>query len=291
MRLREEVSFDDYDEIISPRPEESDFDRIVGKAISRRGFLLTAVTLGASAFLMSTTGLTKPAHGKTDPFGFKAVKTNRLDSVTLPEGYRWESLIHWGDPLWSTAPPFDPQSRGTAASQALAFGDNNDGMAIFLHDDRHILVVNNEYTNRAILYGNRPNGQPETADDYKKSMVAHGLSLFEISKVEGIWKVVKDSEYNRRITAETPMMITGPAAGHELLKTESDPKGKNSLGTWNNCGCGVTPWGTFLTCEENFNGYFSSTDPSVEIDEAFFRYGSVTIDTGLSNSYGVACVR
>ncbi len=89
----------------------------------------------------------------------------------------------------------------------------------------------------------------------------------------GQWEVVKDSAYNRRITADSPMEITGPARGHDFLKTKADPKGTESLGTWNNCGNGRTPWGTYLACEENFNGYFSSSDENYELSNEQKRYG------------------
>ena len=95
----------------------------------------------------------------------------------------------------------------------------------------------------------------------------------EIAQTDGRWKVVLDSKYNRRITADSPMELTGPAAGHDLLKTAADPSGTKSLGTWNNCGNGITPWGTYLACEENFNGYFSSSDENYEISAPLQRYG------------------
>jgi len=34
----DDLSFDEYDEVINPKPEDSDFDVIVEQAISRRGF-------------------------------------------------------------------------------------------------------------------------------------------------------------------------------------------------------------------------------------------------------------
>jgi uncharacterized protein len=280
MLIKDEVSFDDYDEIINPKSEDSDFDHIVDEVVSRRGFLNTVVTIGVGAFLMGTSGLTKVAQASGDRFGFNGVTSNSFDTVTLPSGYKWESLIHWGDPLWSDGLEFDPVSRGTAASQELSFGDNNDGMSLFLHEGHHLMVANNEHTNRSIIYGNRAFGLPETSDDVNKGKAAHGVSIFEIEQNSGNWSFVKDSSFNRRITADTEMEITGPAAGHDLLKTGADPTGTKSLGTWNNCGNGETPWGTYLACEENFNGYFSSSDPTLEIHDAFKRYGISAIDWG-----------
>ena len=114
----------------------------------------------------------------------------------------------------------------------------------------------------------------------RKGKAGHGVSVVEIASDGGKWSIVKDSPYNRRITADTPMEITGPARGHDLLKTAADPDGVSSLGTWNNCGNGRTPWGTYLACEENFNGYYSSSDPDIEIGPAFKRYGVGVKDWG-----------
>ena len=111
-------------------------------------------------------------------------------------------------------------------------------------------------------------------------MVAHGVSIFEIALQNGRWSLVKDSVYNRRITPNTPMEITGPAAGHSMLKTAADPTGTRSLGTWNNCGNGYTPWGTYLACEENFNGYFSSSDDNHVPNDEMKRYGIGNKDWG-----------
>jgi secreted PhoX family phosphatase len=102
----------------------------------------------------------------------------------------------------------------------------------------------------------------------------------EIAKTDNKWSIVLDSKYNRKITADSPMEITGPAKGHNLLKTKSDPSGTKSLGTWNNCGNGRTPWGTYLACEENFNGYFSSSNQDTTITPEFKRYGIGVKDRG-----------
>ena len=92
-----------------------------------------------------------------------------------------------------------------------------------------------------------------------------GVSIFEVADGANGWEVVLDSPFNRRITHNTPMRISGPAAGHELMQTEADPTGTESLGTMNNCGSDRTPWGTYLTCEENWNGYFGANgDVAVE---------------------------
>ena len=259
------------------RDGATEFEEVARRLISRRGFLGGSVGLGAAAFVMGAVAPPARAGGR---LAFEAVPANTLDTVTLPPGYRWRAVLRWGDPLWSRGVAFDEATRGTGASQEAAFGDNNDGMALFVHGGRTILAVNNEYANLAVAFGNRASGRPETADDVRKCKAAHGVSIVEIARQGGAWGVVVDSPYNRRITPDTPMEITGPARGHALLKTAADPAGTRALGTWNDCGNGRTPWGTYLACEENFNGYFSSSDPDFPLTDAHKRYGIKREDRG-----------
>lgn len=212
--------------------------------------------------------------------GFEAVAANTLDTVTVPPGYSWHPVARWGDALWSGSMAFDQATRGTGESQELAFGDNNDGMSLFAQGGRYVLAVNNEYTNLGIIYGNRESGRPENADDVRKGKAAHGLTTMEIARTDGKWGIVRDSVYNRRVTADTPIEITGPARGHDLLKTAADSAGTTSRGTWNNCGNGRTPWGTYLACEENFNGYFSASAEDFRPDADQKRYGLGKRDWG-----------
>ena len=271
-----ELSFDEFDELNDPRDEPTGFERVV----SRRRFLGGATALGAASAFFGL-GAFRPAHaGGMGGLAFEPVAANSLDTVTVPPGFSWHNVIAWGDPLWSGAAPFDHETRGTGASQERAFGDNNDGMWSFFVDGRTVLAVNNEFVNRSIIYGNRATGLPENADDVRKGKAGHGVSVFEIEMKDGSWRPVLDSPFNRRITADTPMEITGPVRGLDLLKTAADPTGTASLGTWNNCGNGRTPWGTYLTCEENFNGYFSSSDPDYAVSDAMKRYGVGLKDWG-----------
>lgn len=253
----------------------TDFDRI----IERRGFLKGAFAMGTGAFVAGAFPIAPALAHPT--LRFSPVAANGLDTVTLPAGYSWHVVAAWGDPLWSGAKAFDQASRGSAASQAMAFGDNCDGMTFFNIDGHDLLAVNNEYCNRNIIYGNRETELPENDDDVHKGMAAHGVSIFEVEQVGGQWHIKLDSPYNRKITAASPMEITGPARGHGLMKTAADPGGTSSLGTWNNCGNGTTPWGTYLTCEENFNGYFSTpSQPDADLSDTLRRYGIRNQDWG-----------
>ncbi len=280
MTKHENLTFDEIDEIITPPPAVTEFDEVVEAALSRRGFLGGVMSFGAGAFLVGTSALTRPAAAATDRFGFSAIPADTSDTITLPDGFEWKPVVYWGDPMWSDAPDFDHETRGDAASQARAFGDNNDGMSVFHLDGRSVLVANNEYTNRSIIWGNRTEGTHETDDDVLKGMLAQGVTVVEI-KDDGLgWSIVKDSELNRRITPDVEMVIDGPAAGHDLMKTSADPTGTLTLGTWNNCGNGETPWGTYLACEENFNGYFSAEDEAHEVSAELKRYGVSSRDWG-----------
>lgn len=257
--------------------EPVEFNEITENLISRRQFLGSGVALGASAFVLGSTSLlsesVKAAMAPSSRFGFDAIATSTADTITVPKGYSWQVVASWGDPLFAGAPEFDQASRGTGSSQEMAFGDNTDGMSLFQDGDHSVLAVNNEYINVDLIHGNRASKKAENADDIRKSKAAHGVSIFEIDNAGGQWKIVKDAAYNRRITADTPMEITGPARGHAWLKTAADKSGTVALGTFNNCGNGRTPWGTYLACEENFHGYFGSTDADYKTDAAMQRYG------------------
>ena len=261
----------------SPR---SDFDILVENSIYRRDFIHGIITFGGIAFLTNCAETSESSKKNSSKFTFKQIKASTADTVTVPEGYKVDVVVSWGDPLWTKAPEFDPVTRGTALSQELAFGDNNDGQDIFHHSGHVILVVNNETTNRKIIWGNRPDSKPVTSDDIKKGMMAHGVTIMEIKSSNGKWGLLKDSPYNRRITPETKMLITGPAAAHSLMKTAEDPTGTIAKGTWNNCGSGRTPWGTYLTCEENFHKYFSSKKKNHKVPENLRRYGIRRRDKG-----------
>jgi uncharacterized protein len=248
--------------------QSTEFEVLAERVLDRRAFLGG----GVAAFVMGSISPVGPALA-TNRLDFQAVAANTLDTVTVPRGYNWHVVTKWGEPMWSDVPDFNDVTRGTAASQAKAFGDNNDGMALFTQADRHVLAVNNEYANQSIIFGNRADGKPKTKDDVLKGKAAHGVSIVEVAQKNGRWSILKDSLLNRRITPDTRMDIIGPARGHALMKTDEDPTGSTTRGTWSNCGNGRTPWGTYLTCEENFNGYFTSSDTGFRRSREHKRYG------------------
>ncbi|MEL7098617.1 MAG: PhoX family phosphatase [Pseudomonadota bacterium] len=271
------LSADDWDEINFPRPEETEFDRVVEAAISRRGFLGGTLAFGSGAAVMGASMLPKGAEAaQTSRFAFDALPIQTDFTVHVPEGYEWDVLVRWGDPLFGDAPAFDPATGHPSAGADRVFGENTDGMELFHIDGRDVLVVNSEYANRRTNLPAAQDGVPASLDDVRLFQQIQGVSVMELSQEGGAWSVVVDSPLNRRITHLTPAVIDGPAAGHDLLKTAEDPTGTASLGTFNNCGSGRTPWGTYLTCEENFNGYFGSTGglpESGKVADGYARYG------------------
>lgn len=273
------LSADDWDELINPRPVENDFDRVVEAAISRRGFLGGVLAFGSGAAAMGTGTMiptTSAQAQATSRFAFTPIGIQTDATLHVPGGYRWDVLIRWGDPIFPDAPEFDHETGGDADSADRIFGENTDGMESFQVGGRQLLAINHEYTNREINLPHATDGVPAGLDDVRKLQRLQGVAVIEVAEDAEGWHVVKDSPMNRRITHLTPMKIAGPAAAHALLKTDADPTGTESLGTFNNCGSGKTPWGTYLTCEENFNGYFGATgavEVSDPVDTCYERYG------------------
>ena len=271
------LSADDWDEVKFPRPETCDFDAVVERAIDRRSFLRGVVAFGSGAAVMGTGLLSSTTSAKAQAaanFAFDGIPIQTDATVHVPAGYQWDVMASWGDPLFSDADPFDPATGLKVATSDRVFGENTDGMEAFEIDGKQIIAVNHEYAN---VETNLPakGDAAFTADDVLLLQNIQGVTVMEVAEGADGWAIVVDSPFNRRIHHNTPMKIAGPAAGHDMLKTTDDPTGTTALGTLNNCGAGKTPWGTYLTCEENFNGYFGVADPEVEFSasEGFARYG------------------
>ncbi|MEV0394572.1 PhoX family protein [Polymorphospora rubra] len=291
-----------------PVPNESDnpyFTDVVNSGMSRRG-VVRASAVGALVLgVGSATGgaLLGAAPAAATPPGpdlaaltpnrprsgngaltFKPIPPNRLDTFVVPNGYDHSVVIRWGDPVVPGAPEFDVNDQ-TAAKQSVQFGYNNDYVGILplhQHNKHALLVVNHEYTNENLMFPGFTTFDAMTLEQIKVAIAAHGMTVIELARVEetGEWVVATKGKrpYNRRLTAlETPFAFTGPAAGSDLLKTAADPKGRTAIGTLNNCAGGVTPWGTVLSGEENFNQYFVGGDGVPEaVKPKLARYGIST---------------
>ncbi|PYE81347.1 hypothetical protein DFP88_10625 [Pseudoroseicyclus aestuarii] len=266
---------------------------IIAARFSRRGFLQGSLATTAIAATVGRTAFdAAPAAAQTSgsAFSFPEVTAGVDADHHVAEGYDADVLLRWGDPLFPDAPAFDPDNQ-SEQSQERQFGYNNDFVGYIPIDgssEHGILVVNHEYTNEHLMFpGVVTKADQELAEgDAELSiapadawrvgveMAAHGGTVVEIRKDSGKWQVVLDGARNRRITARTPMEITGPAAGHARLQTAADPAGTRVLGTVNNCAGGVTPWGTYIMAEENFHGYFLGVLPEGQAEAGNYdRYG------------------
>lgn len=289
---------------------------------SRRQFIQGGVSAAALASVGGLTlgGLVNTVQAAPVPpsvgfpgIGFESVPANTralnvslggsatavVDKVTVPAGYTAQVFVSWGDAIMPGGTAFKGDASETAAQQAKQFGMHNDGMHFFpfpgasgaAASDRGLLCVNNEYTHEDILF---TDGQVNGYNIAKtrKSQAAHGVSIVEGRRINGKWSVVKNSICGRRITANTKCRVSGPAAGHALMKANEYTIGDNgsvatgkqldgftAYGTINNCAHGITPWGTYLTCEENWNGNFGATaalpGTATEAGKLYNRYGVV----------------
>ncbi len=228
------------------------------------GVAAITATMGPLAFL-SADGARAEAASR---FKFREIEAGVDADHHVAEGYDAQVLVRWGDPLLPGAQPLDPMKQ-SAAAQKSQFGYNNDYLGYIpmpgaANPSQHgLLVVNHEYTNEELMFPGIGLQDPKevafakmTPDLVAIEKAAHGGSVVEVKREGGKWSIVAGSKYVRRIDADTPMEITGPAAGHARMRTKADPTGKRVLGMVNNCAGGTTPWGTWLTCEENFHGYF-----------------------------------
>ena len=292
------------------------FRDILEQSMSRRS-LIAKTASGAVALALASTltgcndsnddnNSSTPAvdpNKRPEKLNFKPVAKNLNDIVTVPEGYQAKVLYALGDSINPRVGAWDDNNIPSGPSFQFRSGDCHDGMHYFglntssnRFDDnvstQGLLVMNHEYINPTFLHPKGPtkvdNRRPE--DEVLREMNAHGVSIIHIKKDATTQKVefIQSSVFNRRITASTVMDFAGAAAGDDLLVTSYSPSGKQTRGTHNNCGNGYTPWGTYLTTEENFIGYFqrsSSDDLKRQPHEiiALNRYG---LKAGASSRYG-----
>lgn len=279
-----------------PRTAPTLFEHILQQRLSRRSVLKGSLA-SASATYLGVSGLATAGSNAVHAAGsglrlnFKAVAKSLDDLVQLPTGYSYKLLLATGDPIAPGIPVYSNTGADDAASFVRRAGDHNDGMHFFgmnargrwdaKSSDRALLCVNHEAITSAFLH---PHGQTivdgKRAVDTEvvKEMLAHGVSVVEVHREAGSYAVKKDSLRNRRITTMTEMDISGPAAGSPLMITRYSPTGKRTRGTLGNCANGHTPWGTYLTCEENWAGYFrrpASDDAKRDTKQltALKRYG------------------
>ena len=283
----------DTDDVGSNRSGNLHIQQLIDARVRRRAVLGGSVAVAATGFLAGHAlapgrARGQSASGRPAPkLGFTEVPVSTDDAVIVPPGYVYDVILPWGTPLLAGAPGFAEDASNTAADQAQQVGFNHDGMHYFprswFGSRRGLLVVNHEYTDDAMIYS-AAQGSEITPDDVgrekvAKALAAHGVSVVSIRKTsDGTWLIEQDDRRNRRITGTTPMAFSGPVtADHPLLQSTVTP---TPLGTLNNCSNGYTPWGTYLACEENWNGYFGTTDASWTASPLEQRYGVTAAGAG-----------
>ncbi|HKM97446.1 MAG TPA: PhoX family phosphatase [Buttiauxella sp.] len=257
----------EHSEDVSNQSDNPVFSGVVDAFFSRRRFLQLGVVAGTAvafpSLLRSPAALAvEKAMSRPTTLGFTSIAVSTDDTVRVPEGYIARPFYRWGDAtgMKGHLPEFKKDGSNTTDEQAAQAGMHHDGMAWFslpLGGDsptHGLLTMNHEYVDNGLLF--KDGVANWNLDKVRKGQNAMGVSVIEVKKEGDGWTVVRPSQYARRITVNTPMNVTGPAKGHELLKTAADPAGATILGTMQNCANGHTPWGTYLTCEENWSDIF-----------------------------------
>ena len=283
-----EVDFDHED---SNRSNNRYFGDVLEVNLRRRSLLKGSIGLAVTAGLFAKGmggGLLPTAHAMDSiPLGFQAVPMGIADTIVVPTGYTATPAFAWGEPIISPFPAYKEDGSNTADDQRRQIGMHHDGMHYFPLGEgeevnrRGLLAINHEYVQQNTI---NPEGVEfvggQTRDPFAalKEIHAHGVSIFEIARSNvGQWSIVR-SRFNRRIHAGTVMDIRGPARGHDKMRTAFSPSGTRTRGTINNCAHGYSPWNTYLTCEENWAGYFVNRDSERPREQT--RYG-----TGATSRY------
>ncbi|NAX47467.1 DUF839 domain-containing protein [Photobacterium halotolerans] len=278
------------------------FQQVLDKHLSRRTALKSTLGLGALTAL-STFGLagcgsdsdsgqsnggsgTNPEapNRSTAVLNFDSIPGSLLDAVAVPAGYSAQVLVPWGTPLNHKASAWDSTGNNSAEDQANAMGMHHDGMHFFpLNDaaDDGLLCINHEYIDSNALHPSGPTtdsvtGLRTSAEEIRKEINAHGVSVVRVKLNGNQWAIVDNDPLNRRFTAATVMDMAGPLAYTSYLETRFSPDGSQTRGTLNNCGNGYTPWGTYLTCEENWPGYFVNEGTKTEEQNRIGVSGTAT---------------
>ena len=272
------TAYTDPDDLDNNGSANTHLQDVLAAQIGRRQILRSGVGALATASLggLGLTACATDGNHTATPLlpptlGFTAVAKDLVDRITVPAGYTATVIYATGDSIDPAVT--DYQNNGSDSNFARRSGDHHDGMHYFglatngtssaTSNTRALMAINHEAVNGTVQFLH-PNGQtnisasagPRPEAEALKEIEAHGASIIEISKTAGIFGVVKASGFNRRITPRTPMVFSGPAKGSALLKTKYSTDGTATRGMIGNCASGYTPWGTYLTCEENFAGFF-----------------------------------
>ncbi|WP_318443435.1 PhoX family protein [Photobacterium leiognathi] len=250
------------------------------RSILKGGLGVSAMTaLGAFGLTgcnssSSTEGTTaKVADRSQAVLNFDSIPGSLTDAVSIPPGYTAQVLVPWGTPLNANSNVWKNDGTNDSTDQLNALGMHHDGMHFFPLNEAStdgLLCINHEYIDQQALHpkwdkdAERAKEVRTDIDEIRKEINAHGISVVRIKLKDNQWQLIDNDPLNRRYTGATVMDLSGPLAHSELTVTRFSPDGSQARGTLNNCGNGYTPWGTYLTCEENWPGYFTNTGTRTE---------------------------
>jgi len=274
------------------------FDDVLSARLSRRALLRggTGVAAGVAMGSLALAGCATSVGSQAPlvQLGFDPVAKSLDDAVQVPVGYRADVIVALGDPILAGVAAF--RNDGTDLGFDKRSGDHHDGMEWFSLDandrpsnkyaSRGLIAMNHEATtdeklSSFFLHADGGGATlPRKPSEVDKELMIHGLAVVEVQARAGKWAYMPASSFNRRVTTMTPADIHGPARGSRHLVTRYSADATRTRGTLNNCGTGKTPWGTYVSGEENWFGYFhrdakdderrGKKDPSVV---ALDRYG------------------
>lgn len=295
-QLPTETFVDPDDQDNNPSANRS-FQQVLESGLSRRNILRGGLG-GAMAAMFAPLALTGCGGGSdsgagTDNtatgtlLGFTAVAKTLADTNSVPEGYTARVILACGDPLAAGVAAY--KNDGTDTGYDKRVGDCHDGIQYFglsasgqvdnNSSQRALLAMNHEYITPWVLHAMGPSAQPRPASEADIEVDCHGITVAEVTQnAQGAFEAVVASPFNRRITGTTEIQLSGPARGNPLFVTKFSPTGTKTRGTMNNCGNAKTLWGTLLTTEENWSGYYfrakdDQAKRSNKVNASFTRYG------------------
>ncbi|WP_192891005.1 PhoX family protein [Vibrio bathopelagicus] len=289
------MSKETFDSTRFNKSKNKPFEEVLDANLSRRNVLKGGLGISAmtafGAFGLSGCNSSSPdtsigngSDVSSAVLNFDSIPGSLTDAVSVPQGYMAQVLVPWGTPLNPQGSAWKDDGSNTSEEQLNALGMHHDGMHFFPLNDSNVdglLCINHEYIDTNALH---PSGQTiqggvrAVVEEVRKEINAHGVSVVRIQLEDNMWKLVDTDPLNRRYTGATVMDLSGPVAHTALTVTRFSPDGSQARGTLNNCGNGFTPWGTYLTCEENWPGYFVNAGVRTEeqdrigIDDSSTRY-------------------
>ena len=269
----------DQDDLAIDRENvNTSFAELLVQRFTRRQ-ILRSTNIAALSFMLQSLNIVEANNSlRLSSLTFSELEQGLDDKLHVAEGYNYQVLLRWGDPVYEDSPAFNPETQ-TSESQEKQFGYNNDFVTYTplsyqsKSSANGLLIVNHEYVSSTMMYPGSPRPSDLTEQQIDTEIFAHGLTIVEIQKQGRKWKTNLSSKFNHRITPHTKMNFSGPASGHDRLRTAFTTNGKSCIGTFGNCAGCLTPWGTVLTAEENIQTYFMGQANKTREHENYQRFG------------------